>query len=93
MSRHEQPSIRSQQRADLRKLQAAIQSVDWNIPCSNDNRWISDDPGDQVQAAARCTGCPVFATCHEYITRWPKESGTYAGTTEAQRQSKGWNRE
>ena len=89
MSRHGgSVSIRSAQREALLTLQSAIQSVDWNIPCSNDNRWISDDPGDQAQAAARCTGCSVISACREYINRYPREQGVYAGTTFNERNSK-----
>ena len=90
MSRHASPagSIRSDQREALLTLQSAIQSVDWNIPCSNDNRWISDDPGDQAQAASLCAGCPVIIACREYINRYPREQGVYAGTTFNERNMK-----
>ena len=88
MSRHEQPSIRGDQREALLTLQSAIQSVDWNIPCSNDNRWISDDPGDQAQAAELCNACPVINSCREYINRYPREQGVYAATTFNERNSR-----
>ena len=90
MSRHASwaPTVRADQRAALLALQSAIQTVDWNIPCNSDNRWISDDPGDQVQAAALCTGCPVISACRNYIHRYPREQGVYAGKTYAERNTK-----
>ena len=90
MSRHASPagSIRSDQRADLRRLQAAISGVDWRIPCNADRRWISEDRLDQVQAAEQCAGCPVISACRNYINRYPREQGVYAGKTFAERNSK-----
>lgn len=90
MSRHASPagSIRADQREALLTLQSAIQSVDWNIPCNSDNRWISDDIAAQDRAAELCSGCPVINQCRNYITRYPREQGVYAGTTFNERNSK-----
>lgn len=90
MSRHASwgPTVQAEQRADLRKLQAAIQSVDWNIPCSNDNRWISDADADQALAAEMCAQCPVIIACRNYINRYPLEQGVYAGTTYQERNAR-----
>lgn len=88
MSRHENPSIRSTQRAALRELQAAISRVDWATPCNSSALWISDDPGDQAQAAELCAGCPVINQCRNYINQFPREQGVYAGTTFNERNSR-----
>lgn len=87
MSRHEQPSIRSAQRAALRELQAAVSRADWAIPCNSSPSWISDDERDQAQAAELCAGCPVIIACRNYINQYPREQGVYAGTTFNERNS------
>ena len=90
MSRHagSVPTLRATQRSDLRALQAALSRADWCTPCNNDKRWISEDRLDQEQAARLCTGCPVIIACREYIDRYPREQGVYAGTTYAERNTK-----
>ena len=87
MSRHA-GSIRSNQRADLRELQAALSRACWATPCNGHNLWISDDDADQVRAAELCSGCPAFAACRNYIARYPSEQGVYAGTTFNERNPK-----
>ncbi|MCI1788617.1 MAG: WhiB family transcriptional regulator [Actinomyces sp.] len=54
-------------------------------PCADDDRWISDSPAVQALAARRCQGCPVFDQCDAYAQQFPRESGVYAGLTEADR--------
>lgn len=90
MSRHagSVPTVRATQRADLRRLQAALSTADWATPCNADRRWISDDHLDQAQAASLCAGCPVIIACRNYINRYPREQGVYAGTTYAERNTK-----
>lgn len=78
-------TLRANQRADLRKLQAELSRADWAVPCNADRRWISDNHLDQVQAAALCAGCPVIIACRNYINRYPREQGVYAGTTFTER--------
>lgn len=80
--------VRSEQRADLRRLQAALSRADWCTPCNNDKRWISENALDQVQAARLCAGCAVIDACREYVTRYPREQGVYAGTTLTERNTK-----
>ena len=82
------PEIRATQRADLFRLQAALSIACWCVPCNNDQRWISDDPEDQEQAAKLCAGCAVISACREYIDQYPREQGVYAGTTLTERNSK-----
>ena len=86
-------SPRAEQRQALLELHGAISRVDWMTPCSNSLLWISDADEDQVQAAEQCAGCPVIIACRNYIHQYPREQGVYAGTTYAQRQSKGRNQE
>jgi hypothetical protein len=43
----------------------------------------------QALAARRCQGCPVFDQCDAYAQRFPRESGVYAGLTEADRRHDG----
>lgn len=87
MSRHEQPSIRAEQRADLRQLQAAVSRADWATPCNSSALWISDDPADQEYAAGHCTQCPVITECRNYGLAYPREEGVYGGLTQSQRLS------
>lgn len=90
MSRHASwaPTVRADQRAALRELQAALSIACWAVPCNTDPRWISEDHLDQVQAARLCAGCPVINACREYINRYPREQGVYAGTTYQERNSR-----
>lgn len=60
----------SQQSPEARHAQRALHRALLDLAvagqrpaCSDDGRWISNDPDERRAAAARCTGCPVLAEC------------------------------
>lgn len=89
MSRHAGPAltIRAKQREALFKLQQAIIRAE-HAPCIGSTKWISELDADQEKAAELCAACPVIDACRNYITRWPREFGVYAGTSFNERNSK-----
>jgi len=75
-------------RARLLGVLADLFASGCRVPCvdsSDPTPWTADDPAEQELAARMCVGCAGFADCRTFIRRWPKESGVYGATTEADR--------
>lgn len=72
------------QQLDFQALNLAISQAG-GVPCAGDDLAISEDEGDQLEAAHWCTRCPALDLCRAYGDAWPKEEGIYGGISRGQR--------
>lgn len=78
-------------RALLKQIAHEVNN-DRAVPCIGDTApaWIGDGtPAQQRAKAALCLDCPALRTCHDYVATHGERSGTWAGTIQSERDTKG----
>ena len=66
-------------------LQQALADADARTPCAGDDRWVSDDLDELVEAADGCLDCPAMVVCHAYAELAGEEWGCWGGVVRDRR--------